>query len=390
MKDLDKEKKKKLKKLIKLMNKKSKRLLPSFLGAIVNVLDSVMTSEEADFLLNVGIDKYTREELRAKLQMDDENFSRLFKSLIHKGLIWSKTTKNGQDIFELSPMMVGWFEMQVADGNENDDDKEFIRNLTKLFNSFKKFNFLGGRTVVNTYYRIGGPKWSVVGMNPSELAAARSVEVNEIIDVPETKIIHAKNLNELLQKFDGKIAVSNCICRQHWLSEGEPCRIDLPRETHMWLGNLALHVAKNGIGRLITKEEAVNIMKEVQQKGGIHEVMHDEMDVNKDELCICNCCWDCCNSLGAYNRGQIPLYLKAYYLATIPNLSKCTGCETCVQFCPVQAMSIKDGKAKPDIKKCIGCGQCEIQCPESAIKLIERERSVFLPVQKLSNCRIKA
>ena len=388
---MNKEKKMKLKKLIKLMNKKSKRLLPSFLGAIVDVLDSVMTAEEADFLLNVGTEKYSRQEMREKLLMDDENFSRLFKSLIHKGLIWSKTTKNDEALFELSPMMVGWFELQVSDGNETEDDKQFIQSLTKLFNSFKKFNFLGGRTVMNTYFRIGGPKWSVIGMNSGESGSeTRSVEVNKVIEVPETKILHAKNLSELLQKFDGEIAVSNCICRQHWLSEGEPCRMNLPKETHMWLGNLALHVAKHGIGRLITKEQALLILKEVQQKGGIHEVMHNEMDVDKDELCICNCCWDCCNSIGAYNRGQIPLYIKSYYIATIPDLSKCTGCDICVQFCPIQAISIEDGKAKINTKKCIGCEQCEIQCPEGAIKLIEQERSVFLPVQKLSNCRIKS
>lgn len=49
---------------------------------------------------------------------------------------------------------------------------------------------------------------------------------------------------------------------------------------------------------------------------------------------------------------------------------KCISCGTCIEVCPVGAISWdKDGKAKIDSKKCIKCHTCEGMCPVSAIKI---------------------
>jgi len=51
---------------------------------------------------------------------------------------------------------------------------------------------------------------------------------------------------------------------------------------------------------------------------------------------------------------------------------KCTGCETCVNICPVSVYEIKDGKAVPvKINECVVCRTCESSCPEGAIQVIE-------------------
>lgn len=44
----------------------------------------------------------------------------------------------------------------------------------------------------------------------------------------------------------------------------------------------------------------------------------------------------------------------------------CVGCETCVGTCPVEAISMVDGKALVD-ESCIECGSCVSVCPVSAI-----------------------
>ncbi|HNU54756.1 MAG TPA: 4Fe-4S binding protein [Candidatus Syntrophosphaera sp.] len=45
----------------------------------------------------------------------------------------------------------------------------------------------------------------------------------------------------------------------------------------------------------------------------------------------------------------------------------CIGCGACVDVCPVQALSLEDGKAKCDEGTCIDCGACIGTCPVQAI-----------------------
>ena len=50
------------------------------------------------------------------------------------------------------------------------------------------------------------------------------------------------------------------------------------------------------------------------------------------------------------------------------NQNKCTNCGACVKVCPVEAISIKEGKAVVDQEKCIHCGKCLNVCPQDAIR----------------------
>ncbi len=48
---------------------------------------------------------------------------------------------------------------------------------------------------------------------------------------------------------------------------------------------------------------------------------------------------------------------------------KCTGCESCVSVCPVEAISMKDGKALVNKDTCVDCGACVGECPAEAISM---------------------
>ncbi len=48
---------------------------------------------------------------------------------------------------------------------------------------------------------------------------------------------------------------------------------------------------------------------------------------------------------------------------------KCVGCEACVGSCPVEAISMNDGKAVVDAGSCIDCGACVGECPTEAISM---------------------
>jgi len=48
---------------------------------------------------------------------------------------------------------------------------------------------------------------------------------------------------------------------------------------------------------------------------------------------------------------------------------KCTGCETCVEDCPSEAVSMVNEKAVVDPDTCIDCGVCIDSCPAEAISM---------------------
>lgn len=48
--------------------------------------------------------------------------------------------------------------------------------------------------------------------------------------------------------------------------------------------------------------------------------------------------------------------------------NKCIGCGICVKECPVNAITIEDGKAEIDMEKCIRCGNCHEICPQQAVR----------------------
>jgi ferredoxin len=47
----------------------------------------------------------------------------------------------------------------------------------------------------------------------------------------------------------------------------------------------------------------------------------------------------------------------------------CTGCESCVESCPLDAIEMKDGVAVVDEETCGDCGACVDACPVEAISM---------------------
>ena len=48
--------------------------------------------------------------------------------------------------------------------------------------------------------------------------------------------------------------------------------------------------------------------------------------------------------------------------------SKCTGCGTCVEVCPAEAIKLVNDKSEIDQDECLECGACQSECVNGAIE----------------------
>ena len=55
-------------------------------------------------------------------------------------------------------------------------------------------------------------------------------------------------------------------------------------------------------------------------------------------------------------------------MPAVVNKETCTGCEACVDSCPVEAIVMEDGKATVT-DECIDCGACVDECPVESIEM---------------------
>ncbi|MEJ2108612.1 MAG: 4Fe-4S binding protein [Acidobacteriota bacterium] len=389
---ISKEKETNLKKLAGLMNTRHQNAYP-ISEPLLGCMDLVLDSEEIDFLIGMGTNPYTYEQAFSESSLPEEKFKAFFEGILRKGYAWPHDTSDGVQWYKLPGFMLGAFEVFLADGQETPEKKEFARRLDTLLRSFAKLNVFPTRNLFNSQVRNSRPYQSILipSAAPAGESGRRRIEIGQTIDTQPAKVYPAKTVEALIEEKgqEKNIAVIHCFCRQYHKMLDEFCRFDHPSRSCIAIGSLARFAVEYGTGRYLTKTEAIELVHELQSKGAVHQVFHDNEDIRNQEIAICNCCWDCCGVLGSYSRGIIPLNLYAFYEASLPDESACNGCGTCVDYCPVEAIAVEEDIARIDGGKCIGCGQCEFQCSQNAIRMVENERTVFLPLTKRSDARIR-
>jgi len=199
------------------------------------------------------------------------------------------------------------------------------------------------------------------------------ITINRDLEVPTEQILPAQKIEEIIEKSDD-IAVGHCFCRQQREVLGDPCKQIDSLENCFTLGKSARHTSNHGFARMVSKEEALEILKKCEEAGLVHKAYHLHSDIQKEEVAICNCCLDCCPN--SRNVVFIPLNNATNFLAEI-NQDLCVGCQTCIEKCHMGAIELNDdNKAERIEEYCIGCGVCAYFCPENAISLTGGKRIV--------------
>jgi len=386
-------KKSDLRKLIQMMNRQNKKFFPP-IDPLLKTMDYVLSAEELDLLLKLGRHTYSYEQALAASGMDSATFKPLFESVIEKGFTGIKYTKTGEECYSLHPIIVGWFEAQVSYLIGKPEEKEFARRWMEFMKAGRNYNFFPLRYFMNlTMKKSKSPHQSVGRVHAIKDSKGKSiVTINHKIDAPDSRIYPTNSVNDLILEYGTKSVIGQltCMCRRVTSNLNDPCRLKIPDDGGcLGFGDTIKPAIQYGYARRISKEEAFDVIQKVRDKGAIHSVFQEKDDTGFTRVGLCNCCWDCCGILRAYNMGSLPLLYSCFYMARIADRAKCTGCKKCEKFCPTAAISIVDKKALIDERKCIGCGQCVHQCSFSAVELIENKRTAFLPMLKKSEARIQ-
>jgi len=344
----------------------------SISDTLISIVKILLTEEDLDFILAFEKQKsQTLEQLKDSSGLPEEVILKKAEKLAKKGLIFNQPNRKGVVVFRLMPFVnVGVFEYTFMKKLEYTDEEKELAELYAKLGKESKEKWVSVYDVLDSYLEKMLPIDRTMPFTENEETGKEiNIIVNKELEVPEQKILPTQKVEELVEKFDD-IAVGHCFCRHHKDLLGDSCKQTDTRENCFTFGKSARYTSDQGFSRLISKDEAVKILKQAEQDGLVHKAYHTKFDLKRDETSICNCCSCCCGQAGN------PTVNASYYFAQV-NQDLCTGCGTCVEKCYNGSMELnEDGKAERVGEYCIGCGVCAHFCPENAISLVEDERIV--------------
>ena len=132
------------------------------------------------------------------------------------------------------------------------------------------------------------------------------------------------------------VSVGPCSCRRSRRLMGEGCG-HLEDDMCMYLNDNAVNYSQTGAHRLISKEEAYEILKRAEDNGLVHEL--NVTPGYDDTTAICNCCGCSCFALRIAGYFKAPDAIRSNYIASVDK-DKCVACGQCVENCQVNAIKL--------------------------------------------------
>jgi NAD-dependent dihydropyrimidine dehydrogenase PreA subunit len=302
-------------------------------GVEIRILKKIFTPDEAEMTLKMRPMPETVEALAERLGKPVAEMQKILDHMVKRGQI-AAAKVSGQDVYVLLPFVAGIYEMQV-----NRMDKEYAQ----LFEEYLP-------KLLDT---LGGFKPALARVVPVSTEIKQDLHIHRYEDV--------RRMIEEAKSFQ----VTDCVCRKVRSLEGKPCG-------HTLEACLFLSPEENAYkeqylrGRVISKEEALKIMKASEEEG----LIHCTYNVETGQIFVCNCCACACVGLRSVKEFNTPhLLAKSNFIAAIDQES-CSACGVCMnERCQMDAIIEEDGAYSVLAKRCIGCGVCVSTCPSGSISL---------------------
>ncbi len=330
----------------------------NFHPSFIEYLRLVYSPEEAEVVqyLNVPMAFLSTQDVAEKSGIDIESVTTLLESLHER----NRLARIG-DMYCLLPIQVLVNIHQFYPETEQDD--------LAAAQLYKEYFIKGG------YYKY----YETSKKGTREL---RTIPVGKAIDA-EQKVVSAEEAHDfILNHAPNELALAPCPCRTRTEKMGiRECKDQFPIASCIMLGPSAIHFESVGLGKRITREQAVEYFDHVNKMG----LVGNTTNTIKDSLVICMCCGCCCSQLRGRTRWDNPEAILPSNF--VPRAGEdCVGCGECMDRCFFDALTINDdsGKVVAQTEQCIGCGICTFACPQESLKLFRLERSTpFSTVEEL-------
>ncbi len=310
-------------------------------GDELRVLAKIYTPEEAALASELRLMPESAEQIAQRTGRDPAETGALLEEMVGKGLI--RVGREGEErTFGLLPWVVGVYEEQMYRM-----DEEMARMVEEGFQVFAE--------------KVLAPLPSLHKVIPVE----KSIPV-------EVQVFPYEQASAMLENAKS-FGVRKCVCRVQKGLVGEPCKY--PVEVCLVFAPVEGVFDDDINSRVITKEEALKILRETEEAG----LIHSASNVQEGHFYICNCCTCCCGIMrGISQLGIANSVAKSDFYATVDQ-EVCIGCEACVKRCQFHAPSLVDNVSRVDRERCVGCGQCVMTCPSGAMTLVRKPVDQITP-----------
>ena len=150
------------------------------------------------------------------------------------------------------------------------------------------------------------------------------------------KSVSIEHISHWLDKYDGKLSVGYCSCRNARRLNNEGSG-EIQDDCCIGLGDFAEYLIETGKGRAITKEEALQICQRAEDNGYVHQITN--IDGEDKIFGLCNCDLGVCFALRTSQYFNTPNLSASAYRAHV-EAENCVACGKCVEVCPAGAVKL--------------------------------------------------
>jgi len=310
-------------------------------GIELKILKHIFTPDEAEIFMKLKPLPESAADIAARIGGTPEEVDRKLYEMSRKGQIY-RAGKEGHYRYMATAFLVGIVEFQM-----NRMTPEFAKDFQEFEPILFESTWLKGTT-----------------------RDLRTIPIMEAVD-SDTQVMPYERVEETIRSAK-YIAISDCMCRKIKGLMDQPC--SHPVEVCFHFGSGTHYFVENGLGRDIEQEEAMSILKKGKESGLVCQ-----LSASQDPNALCMCCDCCCGPLRACKSHAKPSEIvNSNFFARVSE-DDCTGCEMCVERCPMDAIVVDD-IARINLDRCIGCGVCAVTCPIEAVKVFRKQKEKeFIP-----------